>query len=541
MCMAYVKDEYNITINISSKFKLCSHSFHSKIVAMDSLCEKKPPKKTKSIVFDYLKKHDYMPTFGYPSTRDYHMFGKFEYPVYGNGHHCLMKKHTLVTSMSIWGEKYESLRTDTVKLNKDDCNIMIIRRKCKDSKMDCDGDSCSYSAKLIPDFKWLQEKTIVEYSCSFSPKLIMAKTLNDSLFSTNCKVKDMFCLLHDSIIIWNSTVYHECPFYKIGKEKLTQKRERSDILYSDNNIAVQVISFEENCNTQMLETVEGLYLARYAKDTLFENQKAPISQIKEMRQFLLAESDFRFLNDVEEKNDIIYNECLNFKSILNLFSKTDNKYLTHYLSDGSSITFYANLGTVYKADCVDVPRIEVLINTRKDNGSLCFVDQPVIFKYKKARKTGFLAQNGIIKQISELIECSKIVQYIEIPNNNLTIVRNNFRSNVFNNSDLQLYEFDYYTHKIKQLEVHHNPLLLDGIDLLSTFLDVNNHETSSGIWYTHETEESNIRAKFLDSKSEIENGLKGAFFKISSLFIIGAIISILLLVFFCILIKHFNF
>ncbi|CAF0885195.1 unnamed protein product, partial [Brachionus calyciflorus] len=44
-----------------------------------------------------------------------------EHKVYGTGFHCLKKRHIPKTSMSFFGEKYESLRTENVKLSRDEC------------------------------------------------------------------------------------------------------------------------------------------------------------------------------------------------------------------------------------------------------------------------------------------------------------------------------------------------------------------------------------------------------------------------------------
>ncbi|RNA02750.1 hypothetical protein BpHYR1_021501, partial [Brachionus plicatilis] len=81
-----------------------------------------------------------------------------EHQVYGNGYHCLMKKHILVTSMSFWGEKFESLRTEPVKLTNDECNIMVITKKCRESPMNCDAEYCTYSANPKATFSWLNER-----------------------------------------------------------------------------------------------------------------------------------------------------------------------------------------------------------------------------------------------------------------------------------------------------------------------------------------------------------------------------------------------
>ena len=128
-------------------------------------------------------------------------------------------------------------------------------------------------------------------------------------------------------------------------------------------------------------------------------------------------------------------------------------------------------------------------------------------------KTGFLTYNNIIRQVYNLVHCNRIIQYIQLVNQNYTIVRKNFQSSVVLNSKIQFFNFDYLGNKIKELNVHHNPLLLDGIDLLSTFQEIVNHEMSAGTWYSHSLDTSNIKANVIETKLEIKNGLNMIFTK----------------------------
>ncbi|RMZ97806.1 hypothetical protein BpHYR1_049822, partial [Brachionus plicatilis] len=43
---------------------------------------------------------------------------------------------------------------------------------------------------------------------------------------------------------------------------------------------------------------------------------------------------------IEDKNMILYNECLMFKEILKLYSLLNDEYINHFTSNGDSITFY---------------------------------------------------------------------------------------------------------------------------------------------------------------------------------------------------------
>ncbi|RNA16547.1 hypothetical protein BpHYR1_026785, partial [Brachionus plicatilis] len=238
-----------------------------------------------------------------------------------------------------------------------------------------------------------------------------------------------------------------------------------------------------------LTTVEGIYLRRKINQDI--NNKVPQSStVEEIKELLLADNDYRVFEDIKQKNELLFNECLYFKSTLNLFSKNEDKYLTHFLKDGSSITFYTTMGTIYKAGCLSVSEIEILTDTRNENTSRCFTDQPIIFNIKNSSKTGFLTYNNIIRQVSNLVYCNRVIQYKQLVNQNYTIVRKNFQSSVVPNSKIQFFNLDYLGNMIKELNVHHNPLLLDGIDLLSTFQEIVNHEMSDDSWYSHSSDTS---------------------------------------------------
>lgn len=223
-----------------------------------------------------------------------------------------------------------------------------------------------------------------------------------------------------------------------------------------------------------------------------------------MKEILMAEADFKTAKDIEEKNDMLLRECFNFKSILNVYSRFDDKYLVHYLSDGSQIILYTSMGNVYKLNCKSIKEVEVLANTKHRNSSNCFSDQPVFYK-DDGNRTGFLSFEGIIKPISDIVPCNRVIQYIQLPNSDNTLMRLRHETYLVSDSQLQYTKIDYLGNKVKQTNFQHNQLLLDGVDLLSTFHDVANNEMSAGTWYTHITDTTNIKSKLIETKVELES------------------------------------
>ncbi|CAF0861195.1 unnamed protein product [Brachionus calyciflorus] len=164
------------------------------------------------------------------------------------------------------------------------------------------------------------------------------------------------------------------------------------------------------------------------------------------------------------------------------------------------------MGTIYKVNCKTIKEIDIVLETFSNkNISLCFKDQPVKFTDEYTTRTGFLSQDGIIKLVSDVVPCNLVIQYIQLPNVEKTIVRQIHESFLASDPQLQYFNIDYLNNKFREPQLSHNSLLLDGIDLLSTFQDVINHEMRAGTWYTHMTDTSNIKSKLEDIKVAIEN------------------------------------
>ena len=496
-------DEHE-SIIVKDEFQYCSNALHNNMINLKTLCQFKS-KAAKGIVKKYLNLFNSGFTTK-TTTRKLFMFSKSTYQVYGNGYHCLKKKHTLTTSMSFWGEKFESLRTTNIKLNRQECINMVTSKKCGDYDMECDGDYCSFSSNPVPDFQWMSDLESFSYSCVTSPKLITAKSPDEHLFNTKCKVMDKMCLLHDSIIVWDSHVYHECPLYQISQETFTV-HDNNDVLLSTNNIGLQGIEIVDLCGLKVLQTIEGIYVSVKTNNLIAINVTEG-AHIEEMKELLIAENDYKTAKDIEEKNELLMRECLNFKSILRIFGHFEEEVLNHYLIDGSRITLYATMGTVYKVTCSKIKEIHLFTNTKIGiNSKECFRDQPVSFMENNVSKTGFLIQDGNIKLISGVVPCDRVFQYIQLPNLDQTVMRLKNATSLISDSQLQYSNIDYLANKIKSTSFSHNTILMDSIDLLSTFQEVVNHEMSAGTWYTHMSDTSNIKSKLIDTKIAIENNI----------------------------------
>ncbi|CAF1027151.1 unnamed protein product [Brachionus calyciflorus] len=108
-------------------------------------------------------------------------------------------------------------------------------------------------------------------------------------------------------------------------------------MITNNNLAFQAIDSKEMCGLKVLSTLEGVYVSIKVNNLITNNRDNTIN-IDEMNELLMAESDYKPVKDIEDKNELLLRECLDFIHILNLFSRLEDRYLTHYLSVGSKIT-----------------------------------------------------------------------------------------------------------------------------------------------------------------------------------------------------------
>ncbi|CAF1107876.1 unnamed protein product, partial [Brachionus calyciflorus] len=277
---------------IRDNFRACTGETDKNLINLNDLC-KYEPDGSKRIVENYLINEKIALKDREETKITMHILGKTSHDVYGNGIHCIKKKHILTTSTNMLWAKYESFRTENVKLTREECFTMNYTRKCGDNSMECDGNYCSYSSNPIPEFSWWSEVTTIFYSCTISPKLIAAKNISDNLFNTKCKAKDKFCSLHDSIIVWDDTLYHSCPLYEISKESFVihLNARNPDVLVALPNMSFQAIKTEKICGLNTMHTTEGVYLS-LTKNTDVAKHPKNGADINEIKEILLANIDF---------------------------------------------------------------------------------------------------------------------------------------------------------------------------------------------------------------------------------------------------------
>jgi len=447
-----------------------------------------------------------------------YIYGKLVHSVYGTGYQCAMSALTVTTTMSFFGAKYESTVHQISKLTEGECRNMVQTKKCQQNQMQCDGEYCSYEAVPKFEFSWMSTKTYTDYSCSIKPRVISANSENDRVFATKCIIKDKKCELHDSIIIWDNEIIHKCPLYEVSN---TLFKIKGFFLWNDREkLGFQFEKFVNVCNSQVIQTTEGLFLSRFKINDA--QQTPPLNgELKELTNMLLADEDFSRIEAIEARNKIILQQCVNLKNNLRLLEKLEDEFLITEDYNKNEIVFYSNHGNVYKPRCAIINKIEIV------NITSCFSDLAINFYYNNATLFGFLNIDGIVRRTSNQINCSQALSFIPLKNSNKTIVRKTNRVFIVNNSLLNFDDFSYDGTILAREDLSHTKLLIDSVDEISNLMQLIDNEYKIEKWEQPENEIKEQVTSNLFAESKFSNIINSLWIK---LIVIGLTILAIMIV-----------
>jgi hypothetical protein len=213
-------------------------------------------------------------------AKRYTILKKLHDEVSGKGIECVIIKHTKKMTMSFFGTAYTETEASYEIVNKEECHIMSETKKCRGKTMTCPThSSCKYTPQIIADYRWFSTTTVTDYECHFSSRIINAKKLDDNMFDSLCKARDTFCRLEDSIIVWNKSVIHLCPFSNIMEIDFNYDAEYNIVYNMTENLLFQLKSTEKHCAIDMIPTQEGVYLLEDTRNTNIRKAKSWIEHV----------------------------------------------------------------------------------------------------------------------------------------------------------------------------------------------------------------------------------------------------------------------
>jgi hypothetical protein len=433
-------------VNIHETFPFCDGHLNSKYVNINNFCVK---------TFQFSQT-------GEGSVKQINVLNKLSNPISGIGYQCKMEKIISKTHLGILGNEVVNSRTNIEELSAEECAYMISSKKCHGHEMICDNSNCYYEEEVSLSFNYIADLLFEAYKCSFAVRVISSTDENKVMIDKHkqpCKAKDLSCILHDSTVIWNKDVIHECPYEKIlpdltirslgansnlwttkiPKPKTIRLQPKEIITYHGHkrqtkdkqpSLLFKITEAITQCNHTMYTTSEGLYLI-LSNNTLnlsISNQKS--ADLKSHFELLEAEFDALQEQMYENFEILTTSVCNTNKNILQLFKLLENTYFYYSDITGTKVILYSNHGSVFEPTCLEIKKIEILENTK-----YCYIDTPVTFKYFNQTVHAFLNSNGILIPTSSLESCETSVQKVILPSGrilerhaNKIIIKENFNT-----------------------------------------------------------------------------------------------------------------
>lgn len=411
--------------HVTGNFNYCNSINNADVINLDAICvdtSRVEDSVLKQSMLDnrpnYDRKYFSITMSPFKAYVELYTMGKMSHTVYGNGTQCKMTKTTITTEESFFSFKYTKTDITSVKLSMEDCLVMEKTKKCRDEVMTCDNNGCIFEAKPNPEHQWMSTREFVYYSCTTTKRVISEPNKKDFLFNSKCKVTDLFCRFHDYVIIWSISIIHECPLY--GIQPVAFEVTEKYFISKKERLAFEFKSIETICGMQVYTTTEDIYITFAANNKVnYDRANKDLIDIKTLADLILADEDYYRITDHRENKLVVTQMCNNFVSMLRLFEKIEDKFITTTDYSGRPITLYSNHGNIYKPKCIKV--VDILVPS---DIKFCYKDLPIKFNLLSSSSAiyenpsfGFLTTDGIIKTFSEKIPCDTSgIRYFKINN-----------------------------------------------------------------------------------------------------------------------------
>ena len=352
---------------------------------------------------------------------------------------------------------------------------MVSSRICEDSPMTCEGENCFFDTKPDEEFPYFGKHRTTSYECLIKKMTIIAKDQHTSLFvnsNSRCLPKDGFCLLHNSIVIWNELDIRPCP-YQLLSTLYEFSHNNYSILYSPKeHMLFKIVNSTQECGLNIKQTTSGLSIVLLSNSPLEAKERQTnlryLSKMnatakledkfhnKDIREYALSEEDyyrFAFANTtLLEFNQI----CSILKNQLEIMRTLKHEILKLNLLNGLEIIVLVQNNVMYQLKCMNVNGFVV-----PDSTSKCYKDFPIEIYPSGKRINAFLTYNGYIKSSSEEISCDDSNDQILLEGVSLTKNRNIYtikRETHINYNKIQSEQVSY---DLLNNFNHHKELTLD--------------------------------------------------------------------------------
>jgi hypothetical protein len=261
----------------------------------------------------------------------------------------------------------------------------------------------------------LRTKVFEGFRCSYKKRPIKALDENAFVLNDVCKFENGLCRLDDSIVIWKVEQKRICPFYPIGKAEFFVDGYK--FISNDEKLAFEAIASSMQCETNVIETSSGIFLAStYPNNLIADELKKESLLLEETNLLTLADSDYFKYQSQREREITQLNLCLLFKTLVKTKQGKDEFMVLENVKENMVLRFLNN--NVYRVVCEEIQQISIGTTSR------CLNKIQVSYVIDETSFIGYLDQYGLITNVANSANCSGLVEYFYIPNSNITLIRN---------------------------------------------------------------------------------------------------------------------
>jgi len=416
--------------------------------------------------------------------RKFRILNKLHHEVSGIGYECsVYQKLKECTDPIIGGNFCISRDWEALKLSATQCWSMANHNFCEikgenhyfGKQMNCSDKGCFLLHEEADKYNWGFTNKLYSHRCEVNKVQIIAQFPNASIFSeTDCRFNDFQCIKKNSIMVWNDTIRHECPFeyMRFDANKFTWQ-SIDGFQYLVNHLSTLILRPTRDvirCETDMLETNEGLYIMRVPSRIPVELNYIGSIDSAYLEKLLISSIDYSRFAASSSSRIIEFQVCSMLSATLSMFRRQNNTFLRTVTSSNREIILFSLNYIVYIPECFDVTN--VTFNPIKN---FCFKEVPVIVVVDGKNLTGFLDSSGVIRKVGNAERCEKNSE-VAILNNDLVIQRIYDDYKMIKREQINYGHVEFLISSIKDFNTQHAVPLLEGSDNLKDFYEVEHRD-----------------------------------------------------------------
>ena len=373
-----------------------------------------------------------------PNTYYVGIFHKLNHQVYGMAKQCKVEKLTYTFESNFVGSKSKYFEEQTFQISIEECKKMIRNNACFGKKMVCVGTICEYEFTADEEYKWWDKVIKSGYRCQVKEQLIEADNKYSVVFRgmNSCVASDLFCKLKDSIVVWNNSVIHECPFELVDEIEMKSTDHHvyvstsKNLLFNVDSLNAALGNTMMRCGLPLLQTSEGLFI--HPIKVYDQNASRTVNAIKAERKPVYEKLKIvrsnRSLEEMNVKSDLILSSmdaahmslinvitslqskiCEMYINAVNSFATLEDKFIRLANTNSGERVAYAHNGILFAPNCFKVREVEIDVRSGK-----CYDDIPVIVEKDNSTLKMFLSSDRIIKKSSKIRPCENLARFTQV-------------------------------------------------------------------------------------------------------------------------------